>query len=87
MRGWISATPAAAVAALLVAPGLAQDSRRAEASASAAQAERRHDFSAAIYLAYGVTTTHNPAAPSMATFPQAELVEAGGVIGPALSRR
>lgn len=42
----------------------------------------RHDFAAGIYLAYGVTTTHNPAAPSVATFPQAELVEVGGVIGP-----
>ncbi len=41
-----------------------------------------HDFAAAIYLAYGVTTSHNPAATSLATFPQAELVEAGGVIGP-----
>jgi hypothetical protein len=42
----------------------------------------RHNFEAAIYLAYGVTTSHNPAAPSMASFPQAELVEAGGMIGP-----
>ena len=41
-----------------------------------------HDFASAIYLAYGVTTTHNPAALSMATFPTAELVETGGSIGP-----
>jgi len=44
--------------------------------------EPRHNFEAAIYLAYGVTTTHNPATSSIATFPQAELVEAGGEIGP-----
>jgi Tol biopolymer transport system component len=42
----------------------------------------RHNFEAAIYLAYGVTTSHNPAAISVASFPQAELVEAGGMIGP-----
>ena len=42
----------------------------------------RRNFEAAIYLAYGVTTSHNPAAPSLASFPQAELVEAGGMIGP-----
>ncbi len=41
-----------------------------------------HDFQNAIYLAYGVTTTLDPAAASMNTFPQAELVEAGGMIGP-----
>jgi Tol biopolymer transport system component len=41
-----------------------------------------HDFASAIYLAYGVTTSHNPAAPSLASFPAAELVEAGGSIGP-----
>jgi len=41
-----------------------------------------HDFQNAIYLAYGVTTTHDPAGVSMGAFPQAELVEAGGLIGP-----
>jgi Tol biopolymer transport system component len=44
--------------------------------------EAVHDFQNAIYLAYGVTTTHDPASISMNAFPQAELVEAGGMIGP-----
>ena len=44
--------------------------------------EAVHDFQNAIYLAYGVTTTHDPASESMTVFPQAELVEAGGMIGP-----
>ncbi|MEO8450677.1 MAG: amidohydrolase family protein [Gemmatimonadota bacterium] len=41
-----------------------------------------HDFQGAIYLAFGVTTTLDPATQSMNAFPQAELVEAGGRIGP-----
>jgi Tol biopolymer transport system component len=41
-----------------------------------------HDFQNAIYLAYGVTTTLDPATQSMNAFPQAELVEAGGMVGP-----
>jgi Tol biopolymer transport system component len=44
--------------------------------------EAVHDFQNAIYLAYGVTTTHDPASISMSAFPQAELVEAGGMLGP-----
>ncbi|HEX9727749.1 MAG TPA: amidohydrolase family protein [Gemmatimonadales bacterium] len=33
-------------------------------------------------LAYGVTTTHDPSASTQAVFAQAELVEAGGLVGP-----
>lgn len=41
-----------------------------------------HGFEQAIYLAYGVTTTLDPAPWSLNIFPTAELVEAGNVIGP-----
>jgi hypothetical protein len=41
-----------------------------------------HDFEAAIYLAYGVTTTLDPAPSSLNVFPAGELIEAGQVIGP-----
>jgi Tol biopolymer transport system component len=40
------------------------------------------NFETAIYLAYGVTTTLDPAAWSPETFASAELVEAGGMVGP-----
>ena len=40
------------------------------------------DFETAIYLAYGVTTTNDPATASVAAFPTAELVEAGLTVGP-----
>ncbi len=41
-----------------------------------------HDFETAIYLAYGVTTTFDPTTSSFGVFPTAELIEAGGMIGP-----
>jgi Tol biopolymer transport system component len=41
-----------------------------------------HDFEQAIYLAYGVTTTLDPSMYSENMFPTAELIEAGGMIGP-----
>jgi Tol biopolymer transport system component len=41
-----------------------------------------HDFEQAIYLAYGVTTTLDPSMYSVNMFPTAELIEAGGLIGP-----
>ncbi len=41
-----------------------------------------HDFETAIYLAYGVTTTFDPTTSSLGVFPTAELIEAGGMIGP-----
>ncbi len=41
-----------------------------------------HDFETAIYLAYGVTTTFDPTTSSLNVFPTAELIEAGGMIGP-----
>jgi Tol biopolymer transport system component len=42
----------------------------------------KHDFEQAIYLAYGVTTTLDPSMYSQNMFPTAELIEAGGMIGP-----
>ena len=42
-----------------------------------------HNYESAIYLAYGVTTTFDPGPSfSINIFPQAELTEAGGMIGP-----
>ncbi|MEE8115983.1 MAG: amidohydrolase family protein, partial [Gemmatimonadales bacterium] len=41
-----------------------------------------HNFETASYLAYGVTTTLDPAPTSTNLFPTAELIEAGQVIGP-----
>jgi Tol biopolymer transport system component/imidazolonepropionase-like amidohydrolase len=41
-----------------------------------------HDWENAVYLAYGVTTTLDPAPWSQNVFPTAELVEAGLVLGP-----
>ena len=41
-----------------------------------------HNFETAVYLAYGVTTTRNPAAPDEEVFPTAELTAAGLAIGP-----
>ncbi|MBI4499902.1 MAG: amidohydrolase family protein, partial [Gemmatimonadetes bacterium] len=40
------------------------------------------DFEVAPYLAYGVTTTHDPFGVMEAAFPTGELIEAGEVIGP-----
>ncbi len=40
------------------------------------------NFESAIYLAYGVTTTSDPATSSVAAFPTAELIEAGEMVGP-----
>jgi Tol biopolymer transport system component len=40
------------------------------------------NFEAAVYLAYGITSTIDPAATSMNMFPAAEAVEAGLAIGP-----
>ena len=42
----------------------------------------KHDFEAAAYLAYGVTTTMDPIGWSPAFFPEAEMVEAGVITGP-----
>ncbi len=42
----------------------------------------RQNFESAIYLAYGVTTTSDPASTSNAAFPAAELIEAGQMVGP-----
>ena len=42
----------------------------------------KRDFEQAIYLAYGVTTTLDPSMYSQNMFPTAELIEAGGMIGP-----
>lgn len=36
----------------------------------------------AVYLAYGITTTHDPAAPAADLFAAGELIRAGSVIGP-----
>ncbi len=41
-----------------------------------------HNWESAIYLAYGVTTTLDPAPWSQNVFPTAELIEAGLVLGP-----
>ncbi len=41
-----------------------------------------HNFESAIYLAYGVTTTLDPATWSEEVFPIAEMIEAGKAIGP-----
>lgn len=41
-----------------------------------------HNFETAVYLAYGVTTTLDPSSWSPETFPSAELVEAGAMVGP-----
>jgi Tol biopolymer transport system component len=41
-----------------------------------------HNFEAAVYLAYGITTTLDPAPSSLNLFPAAEAVEAGLAIGP-----
>ncbi len=41
-----------------------------------------HNFETAVYLAYGVTTTLDPAAWSPEAFSSAELIEAGPMIGP-----
>ncbi len=40
------------------------------------------NFETAIYLAYGVTTTLDPASSSQSVFPTAELVQAGAMVGP-----
>jgi Tol biopolymer transport system component len=42
----------------------------------------RHNFEAAVYLAYGVTTTMDPIGWSAAVFPEAEMIEAGIMVGP-----
>jgi dipeptidyl aminopeptidase/acylaminoacyl peptidase len=42
----------------------------------------RHDYEMAAVLAYGVTTTLDPGAFSQNIFPQAEMVEAGEIVGP-----
>jgi hypothetical protein len=41
-----------------------------------------HDFEAAIYLAYGVTSTMNPSMWLQNVFPVNELTEAGMLVGP-----
>ncbi len=41
-----------------------------------------HNFEAAVYLAYGITSTLDPAATSLNMFPAAEAVEAGLAVGP-----
>jgi len=41
-----------------------------------------HNFESAVYLAYGVTTTLDPATWSEDVFPIAEMIEAGKAIGP-----
>lgn len=43
---------------------------------------RQHYAPAALYLAYGVTTTLDPAVDSEGVFPVAELIEAGRMVGP-----
>jgi len=42
----------------------------------------RRNFEAAVYLAYGVTTTMDPIGWSAAVFPEAEMIEAGLMVGP-----
>ncbi|MDH3272720.1 MAG: amidohydrolase family protein, partial [Gemmatimonadota bacterium] len=42
----------------------------------------RRNFEAASYLAYGVTTTMDPIGWSAAVFPEAEMIEAGLMVGP-----
>lgn len=42
----------------------------------------RKNFEAAVYLAYGVTTTMDPIGWSPAVFPEAEMIEAGVTVGP-----
>ena len=42
----------------------------------------RHDYEMAAVLAYGVTTTLDPGTFSQNIFPQAEMVEAGEIVGP-----
>lgn len=42
----------------------------------------RRNFEAAAYLAYGVTTTMDPIGWSAAVFPEAEMIEAGLMVGP-----
>jgi len=41
-----------------------------------------HNFETGVYLAYGVTTTFDPAVTSPVPFPTAELIEAGQMVGP-----
>lgn len=42
----------------------------------------RRDWEAAVYLAYGVTTTLDPSTASESVFPMAELIRSGQVVGP-----
>jgi hypothetical protein len=42
----------------------------------------KRNFEAAVYLAYGVTTTMDPIGWSAAVFPEAEMIEAGLMVGP-----
>ena len=42
----------------------------------------QHRSTSAQYLAYGVTTVHDPAAPMLHTFSIGELIEAGRIVGP-----
>ncbi len=42
----------------------------------------RQNFATAVYLAYGITTTHDPATTSIQAFPTAEMIEAGETVGP-----
>ena len=42
----------------------------------------RHNYEAAIFLAYGVTTVMDPSLWSQNIFPAAELIDAGAIVGP-----
>ena len=42
----------------------------------------RQNFATAVYLAYGITTTSDPATTSVEAFPMAEMIEAGETVGP-----
>jgi Tol biopolymer transport system component len=63
-----------------IIPGLVDLHTHNHRSASGILPQR--DYEMAALLAYGVTTTLDPGAFSQNIFPQAELVETGGIVGP-----
>jgi Tol biopolymer transport system component/imidazolonepropionase-like amidohydrolase len=63
-----------------VIPGLVDVHAHLHYSAFEIFPEKKWEYVA--NLAYGVTTTHDPSAHSLDVFAEAELVEAGGMIGP-----
>lgn len=67
-----------------VIPGLIDVHAHHHSGAQDGEIVPPHRVESANYLAYGVTTTFDPAAPSQLVFPAAELTAAGKLIGPRL---